>query len=457
MFNCASRAITASTEISSNYNRLIIHTNVVLILSAVFIILQFAGCSPVEDEPPPLLLEDGVVIYNTHADIDAQNQFLDVTAELTFLADENTPSYAAFVLNGGLEVQNVTGPHVVSHQTGEFDFVPVWNVIEIELDETVAPGDTVSVTLEYSGYLDFDEDQFQYDGMFTSGWVDFNIDAMWHPIFAGFEQHMRGTMHLNLPEGWQAVGSGTTTFEDGTHIIRNEINLFDAPFAASPSFEIRQTDELEVYYRRADPEKVTAVFETGENCIMYLNHLFGAYDPITTTRLVIADRSGGGYARKNYIVISSGDIDPGAPVRLHRFICHELAHYWTPSPGGMSPDHWMSEAFAEFVAGRYLRDQFGEEVYNRELSKWENEGQGHGPVWTPELDVRPGTELMYRRAPFLLHRLEEKIGAERFDRFLTQYMTEDILYTTYLLDELEAIAGTEAAEWFRNELARDDW
>lgn len=94
-------------------------------------------------------------------------------------------------------------------------------------------------------------------------------------------------------------------------------------------------------------------------------------------------RDGPGYARKNYIVLSQ--INPDDTTGLHYFLCHELAHYWTPSPGPFSPDHWMSEAFAEYVAVRYLREHFGEEPFNDSVDRWEEMGRAHGPVWTPEV------------------------------------------------------------------------
>jgi aminopeptidase N len=40
---------------------------------------------------------------------------------------------------------------------------------------------------------------------------------------------------------------------------------------------------------------------------------------------------------------------------------------------------------------------------------------------------------MYRRAPLLLHQLEERIGRDRFERFLTLYMVEGARTTPDLL------------------------
>jgi hypothetical protein len=73
--------------------------------------------------------------------------------------------------------------------------------------------------------------------------------------------------------------------------------------------------------------------------------------------------------------------------------------------------------------------------------------------WTPELTARPSFVLMYRRAPALLARLEDRIGEEAFDRFVERYMTEGVARTEALLEMLGEVAGDEAERWFRGELA----
>lgn len=416
----------------------------------------FGGCASVMDERQSLL-DDGVVLYETEVIVDPASQTLNVSTELQLLVTEESASTIEFVLNGALDLQLVNGCDVYGHRAEVFQPVPVWDVIEIEFIDSVAPGDVVSLRFDYSGGLDFDEAQFQYAGMLTPDWVDLNIDSMWHPVVAGFDRQMRGRMRLSFPEGWQVVGSGKTEFEDGQYRIRNETPISDVPFAAAPAMKSMKAGALEVHYQDASAERVEAVFETAIHCFEYLNGRFGQVDPMKTARLVIADREGGGYARRNYIVLSAEEIEPDKPVGLHRFVCHELAHYWTPTPGGMSPDHWMSEAFAEFVAGRFLGAHFGEEAYGEKLDRWKSGGQGHGPVWTPDLKERPSYETMYWRAPWLLHQLGSKIGTEALDIFIRRYMTEDILRTKHLLDELESIAGREVAQWFKGELSRDDW
>lgn len=60
---------------------------------------------------------------------------------------------------------------------------------------------------------------------------------------------------------------------------------------------------------------------------------------------------------------------------------------------------------------------------------------------------------MYRRAPYLLSRLEERVGRQGFNRFIEGYMVEGFKTTLELLDHLAFVAGRDVEQWFRAELA----
>ncbi|MHB1328690.1 MAG: M1 family aminopeptidase [Gemmatimonadales bacterium] len=166
---------------------------------------------------------------------------------------------------------------------------------------------------------------------------------------------------------------------------------------------------------------------------------------------MIADRPGTGYARKNYIVLSSGD--PDSTERLSNFACHEISHYWTRLTAAMSPDYWLSETMAEYAAAMYLRDRAGQAAFDRRHVIWEEGGRSAGPVWTPEMTGRQPQAAAYRRGPYLLAQLEKRIGTERFERFIEGYLADGIRSTAPLLDHLTVVAGADAATWFRAKLA----
>jgi hypothetical protein len=385
-------------------------------------------------------------VYDTEVRFDLETSALDVKSRLSYVADETTAGKVGLLLNQGLQLQGVQGPAVRTYRVEAFEPEPSWRLVEVELDG-VSPGSTVTLEIGYSGKPVFPESGI--NGI-SPQWVELNLDSQWHPLFSTFDREMTGVLRLVLPRDWKAVGSGTVAFEDGVHVIRNTVSQVDVAFVAAPSLEKRLSDRFTVHYRNAEPVMVSAVLEAAQGCADYLDERYGERDPLPRGSLILTDRSGPAYARKNYIVLSQEKRDA---VRTHDFLCHELAHYWTTSAGPFSPHHWMTEAFPEYVAGRYVRERFGQPEFERLVGEWSEVGL-QGPVWTPDSSHRASGTAMYRRAPYLLSLLEERIGTERFDRFLSSYMTERVKTTPELLDRLRAIAGEEAELWFREELAK---
>jgi len=167
---------------------------------------------------------------------------------------------------------------------------------------------------------------------------------------------------------------------------------------------------------------------------------------------MLAPRSGPGYARRNYIVLTDAASTP-APA-MGQYICHEFSHYWSSGANSSGPENWLNEAMAEYVSSRYVRATFGQAQYDSTIARWERMSARQPPIWTPQSARRPSAQVAYRKAPFLLSRLEERIGADKMERFLQRYMVERIRTTPQLLVALEDVAGAETASWFRGELAR---
>ena len=416
---------------------------VVLVLSVAACVPQRANVvSPAAPDPVA-----GRTVYDSEVRVDPEAASLSARSTLRYIADENTATKVAFLLNRGLTLEAVRGAAVRSYRSEPFETSRTWNLIEVELDG-VSPGAAVTLDFAYAGKPEFTSDNI--NGI-SSDWVELNLDSQWHPVFSTLDQQMTGVLRVGLPSDWEVVASGSASFADGFHVMRNTVPQVDVAFAAAPSLEQTSSQVATVYARKHDPHTAPAVLEAAEFCSRYLNQRFGGQDPLPQAKLVLAGRTGPGYARKNYIVLSRVNADERQG--LHRFLCHELAHYWTRSAGSRSPHHWMTEAFAEYASGAYIRERFGESAFLTMVAQWETVGRDHGPVWTPESTKRPSGMVMYRRAPYLLHRLEERIGKDAFDRFIARYMNGGVKTTPELLDALRDIAGAEAESWFRQELA----
>jgi hypothetical protein len=342
----------------------------------------------------------------------------------------------------------VSGPAVRGHRVAPFQ-VQGWNEVTVSLAPEVAAGHVVVLDVTYEGAPVIPGSGIN---AIAPERVELNVDSGWHPLFTGFDRQLAGTVRLRLPRDWQVVSNAPATWEEGAHVLRNDMAQLDVAFYAAPRLE-RQAAARFTAYHAGEPEaSVHAVLEAAGACATYLDRHYGARRPVPPGRFVLTDRPENAYARTNYFVLSR--VDPADSLTLHRFLCHELAHLWTATANPFGPDHWMSEAMAEYVAARYIRERFGQAAFDGLMERWARVAEGQPPVWTPEATHRPSDLVMYRKAPLLLSRLEERIGIPAMDRFLARYMVEDMTATTALLAALAEEAGPDAAAWFRDELAR---
>lgn len=416
---------------------------------AVSALLVLLGCGPRLARGPQPVVSPGHPSYDTDVHVDPAAGTLNVRSRLTYVADSSTARHLRLLLNRGLQLSDVRGRGVQSFRDTVYAPSPDWNLVSIELDPTISPGDVLTIELRYSGHPQFGGDSI--NGI-SPAHVELGLDSQWHPLFATLDQDMTGRLLLHLPADWRVVASGTVTRQDSGLVVENTVPLRDVAFYAAPAATVHETrdDGFTVFSEKSDATTIANVLTAAKDCGSYLNARFGTQRPLPAGKLVLVDRGGPAYARKNYIVLSRASYPPAA---LHYYLCHELTHYWTRDAGVFTPDHWMMEAFAEYMAVRYLRDQGDTAAYAQHVKQWEEVGRGRGPVWTPELKSRPSFYVMYRKAPFLLTQLEARIGSAAFDRFLEQYMTGVATTTPQLLELLAGIAGPAARDWFAAQLA----
>jgi Tol biopolymer transport system component/imidazolonepropionase-like amidohydrolase len=401
------------------------------------------GC----DRPSGAASSPHRVHYDADLLLDVDAGTLRATWRMDYTFSKTPPEHFAFLLNRGLRIDRLEGTGIRGHRIEQFH-VPHWNLVVLQLEGDPAPGESITLHVSYSGRLDLPHPV----NRISADWVELNIESMWHPIFATTDREMWGELRVVLPPGWEVIGASKPSQRDGRHVLRNLSPQTDVAFVAARDFESRASPRFTLHHVGADNTRVAAVLESAEACAAYLDPLYGARTPLPHGQLVLADRGGVSYARGTFLVFSEIE-DPEDRLWLEPAICHELAHHWTAYGNFLGPDHWMTEAFPEYISARYARTRFGRKAFEAMVARWREGAEGTGPVWTPEASTRPAGGAMYRLAPYLLYRLEERIGKDRFDRLAEAYMVEDIRSTSELLEQLRKIAGPEAERTFREELA----
>lgn len=387
-----------------------------------------------------------VAVYNGDVEIDPQSQKLSARWSIRFLADSASTDSVVFLLNRGLALSRVSGLNVAGYaaRPGEDE-----QAVTLRFAPHLAVGREGRIDLEYAGTPVFGSDSIN---RIAPTWVELGLDSFWFPLFAGYNKRITAKVEIGLPSGWSAVASGNITHHGNRLELVTGIPLIDIAFSASPAFRHADTRSSSVFRVRADSSTVTRVLETAESCRRYLNDKYGSSDSLPAVRLVLAPRTGPAYARRNYIVLTEVASAP-APV-LGGYLCHEFAHFWSSGANSSGPENWLNEGMAEYVSSRYVRATYGQAQYDSIVRRWQGMSAGQPPIWTPQSTRRPSAVVAYRKAPFLLSRLEERIGAEKMDQFLQRYMKERIRTTPQLIAAIRDVAGAETASWFSAELAR---
>lgn len=416
----------------------------------ILLLASALGCASQASDPSTLPRPvDGLVRYDATVGFDLEAGGLNAEVTLRLPSSAAVGDTIRLLLNRGLTVRSVVGAAVRSHQIGGSDFSPAWQLVSVLLDGPVPAGADRTITISYAG-----KPELPGDGInaILPHRIELNLDSQWFPIPARIDHELVGVLRTRVPAGWQVASGGTVDHADGAVVVRLQVPQVDVAFTATPGFRELPGRQFTILYNKAGERTARAVLVAAENCAGYLDGRFGAQDRFPGGRIVLADRPGPGYARKNYIVLS--EVNPDSTESLHNFLCHEVAHYWTRFSGAMSPDYWLIETFAEYAAALYLRDRIGQAAFDRRLTIWEIGGRNAGPVWTPATQMRQPYAVAYRRGPYLLALLEQRIGQGSFDQFIDGYMASGIGRTRSLIDHLQRVAGAEASAWFEAELAR---
>lgn len=98
--------------------------------------------------------------------------------------------------------------------------------------------------------------------------------------------------------------------------------------------------------------------------------------------------------------------------------------------------------------------RFGADAYEGVVTQWRTQAEHQLPVWTSTSHARPPAAVSYRKAPYLLTQFEARVGADRMQRILTRYMTQQIRTTPAFINVVRDAATQDAAERFRDLLRR---
>ncbi len=354
--------------------------------------------------------------------------------KLTLTVLQSGPTSVLLKLNRGLKVSKL-------EMNGKRydDFSRHGITIELTPPSPLVVGDTLNVSLEYSGSLFNESKIYGYsqvnigpEGSFAS-WV-----TDWYPRNLSGSSKSRGHIVMTIPDSLKLACSGHQTalnHNEGKATYEYSVdNPIDYTFAAADylhaSRDVNGT-EVGVYFLEGDSNKVKLYMDQCAKILAFEAGLYGGY-PFASYYLVEIPSSVtgnlGGSSEQGMNLYPTGTL-PERKVNLP-LLSHELAHSWWGNLVGSASGAIISEGLAQFTAVLSYEHFKGEEAmrkfleygqpdYTQSASQYFQRYTGPEPVVTdlPIGEVRIAQasvlhELADVKGHFVYEMLSRKIGQQ---------------------------------------------
>ena len=195
-------------------------------------------------------------------------------------------------------------------------------------------------------------------------------------------------------------------------------------------------------YALSNPRAVKQLTNLAEAIIAYYEQFLGPF-PFPEFNIIEINDFGFGQAPPGTMFITKEVFNPVMASELNQvhsqgvneMFAHEIAHqYWGHAVKMPSEEEaWLSESFAEYCAGLFLKTFKNEATFNMLVKHWRTQGKWAtdaapiplaNRIWIEgDVTTRQAfrTGLLYNKGPFLLFTLHKELGDEVFFTFLKSY------------------------------------
>ncbi len=372
-------------------------------------------------------------------------------------------------------------------------------LVEATLPYPVAPGDSVTVQLDFTAQLPkvFARVGWADDGKFVFGGQWFPKFGVWengawnaYPFHANSEFYAdfgRYQVALTLPQGWVVAATGTgdasvTVNADGTatHTFVAE-HVIDFAWAASPAFRelTRDVDgvAVRVVYYPQQRAMARRALEATTGALPLYNAWFGPYGkghyPRLTVVIVPPDAGGAGGMEYPtlFTVGAMGSIMPACLRMIEVETVHELGHQWFQSvvATNEAEEPWLDEGFTDYTTIRAMNALYDGALFDcggwnfsyLALHRMEYAMSPHSPMagaaW--DYDFMQYEVVAYSKPSLALTTVERTVGETAMRRFLSTYSGR-YAFAHPRAEDVRAVMtetlGAEVAGWFFDTLVYGD-
>jgi len=341
----------------------------------------------------------------------------------------------------------------------------------VDLGAVSAPGRPVDVGFRIEGNFLVRPNGDNY-------WTLQSSELFPQPERAGAQYTTHGVIRVKKP--FLAFASGVTVRrevqgDDNLLEVRSDLpNGHPIVLAGNYAFSEDKRDGVTVRvatYAMNNPRSQEQLTELAFGMIRHLERFLGPF-PTPELNIVQVNDLGWGQAPLGTMLITNEAFDRLLPPELAQFytegingrFAHEIAHQWwgnavRPSD---SDEIWLSESFAEYSAGLMVKKAQGKGAFDNMKAAWKHRAKEASKVAPIALTYRISRRdsatvfdhrmgLWYSKGPWLLSRLHDEIGDEKFLTFLKSYQKSlrgKAGSTKLVADLLHVLTGKDYAPFF---------
>lgn len=399
--------------------------------------------------------------YDLVVSLDPGTGALTTSGTMTIVADQPT-SRIDLLLNNKLRVDELRCKPAcrfkVAHKT-KLDSIVLASTQQLRLTPETAldTGEEMRVWFSYSGVLATENIEFGR-GIVSTGWTELSIGALWYPVWLD-EPMVRSRLTVRLPDGYNfnAPGQISRSGNGDWEAIVTTPGISRVTFAASNNWVMRERQidpkRKAILYTAAPTERSEDILNAVAEAYAWYRSALGEPTAIATDlRILYANElTSLRYPREAYATGGSFIVlDESSPEVQRDTIHHEVAHLWFSAGRPGSPDEFLSESLAEYLAMREGGRVWGQDWLTRDRrSTALRSARVEGSLLAIEGFSPTRQSLLYNRGPTALWLLHDRIGADAMDRLLAEAYSSGVTTIEAFFDLLTSRHGAETTAWFK--------
>lgn len=286
--------------------------------------------------------------------------------------------------------------------------------------------------------------------IYNPKWIELNLYTGWFPF--NFEsKNYSYNLEFKIPKNYQIISSGNIKENNTKTSIKNIDNYKDIPVILSDKFQIfkPKNQNITFYGIELSEEQIKDIKNTSDNIYDYFETNFEKNDSKNLMIAVNPFAHPMSYARKGFISLS---LKNGFANSDKKTLAHEIGHLWWKNASFGTYEEWLNESFAEFSALKWMEQNLTNVEFKEFLKKYETAYEKPIKISQTNPDSDNWYSIVYFKYPFVLYKLEQKIGSKTMLEFLKATYNHKIPKTKDLLKLLSDYTDKKTVEEFEKEI-----